>query len=275
MRKKKGVGTFIMTPRVINLLIKLGGGLIVFFIIGIISHQIFKRLYKKNNGIHLKFFKSLVDVILIIITIYYCLSLFDFTKEMSTVLLQSSTLIIAIATFAAQQALGNVISGFSISITKPYKVGDKVKVVNGSNIIAEGIIMDVTIRHTVIRTFDGQSAIVPNNVMDNSVIVNTNYTANVGNFLEVEISYDSNIEKASSIVRKLCIKHELTLNEPKMKVLINRYTSNGIVLKTTVWTETLDDNFQACSDIRREIIDEFAKNNITIPYNTVTISNMN
>lgn len=264
-----------MDSKIITELLQLGGGLLVFILISIVSHHIFNKIYKRSNGIHLKFFRSLIDVIIIIVAIYYSLSLFEFTKDMSTVLLQSSTLIIAIATFAAQQALGNVISGFSISITKPYKVGDKVKVVNGSNIIAEGIIMDVTIRHTVIRTFDGQSAIVPNNVMDNSVIVNTNYTANVGNFLEVEISYDSNIEKASSIVRKLCIKHELTLNEPKMKVLINRYTSNGIVLKTTVWTETLDDNFQACSDIRREIIDEFAKNNITIPYNTVTISNMN
>lgn len=263
-----------MTP-LIKMLLQLGCGIIVIFVIGLVSHIIFNKLYKRNNGIHLKFFRSLIDVVLIVIAIYYCLSFFDFTKEVSTVILQSSTLIIAIATFAAQQALGNVISGFAISITKPYNVGDKVKVVNGSNIIAEGIIMDVTIRHTVIRTFDGQSAIVPNNVMDNSVIVNTNYTANVGNFLEVEVAFDSDIDKASSIVKTLCIKHDLTLNDTNMKVLVNRYTTDGIVLKTTVWTETLDDNFQACSDIRKGIIAEFAKNDVKIPYNTITISNMN
>lgn len=263
-----------MTP-LIKVALQIGGGILVIFIIGLISHIVFNKLYKRNNGIHLKFFRSLIDVVLITISIYYILSFFDFTKDVSTVILQSSTLIIAIATFAAQQALSNVISGFSISITKPYNVGDKIKVLNGSNIIAEGIIMDVTIRHTVIRTFDGQSAIVPNNVMDNSVIVNTNYTANVGNFLEVEIAYDSDVDKACSIIKKLCIKHDLTLNEAKMKVLVNRYTPNGVVLKTTVWTETLDDNFQACSDIRKQIIEEFAKNNVKIPYNTITISNMN
>ena len=45
--------------------------------------------------------------------------------------------------------------------------------------------------------------------------------------------------------------------------------ADGVALKTTVWTKTLDDNFQACSDIRIKLIEEFQKNNIVIPYQTV------
>ncbi len=246
-------------------------GIAVCLLLIYLSSKAFSKLYEKSKGIHLKFFKSLINVLLIILCIYYCLSFFEFTRDMGKVILQSGTLIIAILTFAAQQALGNVISGFSISITQPYRAGDKVKVVQGSNVLAEGIIHDVTIRHTVILTFDGQSAIIPNSVMDSSVIVNTNFTENVGNFVEVEIGFDSDIEKAREIFRKLVIDHKLTLNDEATKVMVNRFEPSGVVLKSTIWTENLDNNFQACSDIRTQLVEEFAKNGIEIPYETYTI----
>lgn len=98
---------------------------------------------------------------------------------------------IAIATFAAQQALGNVISGISLSVSKPYNEDDKIRVVQGGSIIAEGIVKDITIRHTIIRQYNGECCIVPNSVMDSAVITNTNFIENVGNFIEIEIGYDA------------------------------------------------------------------------------------
>ena len=92
---------------------------------------------------------------------------FDVTKDISRALLQSGTLLVAIATFAAQQALSNVISGLSLSVSKPYNVDDKIKVVQSGNVIAEGIVDDITIRHTIIRQYNGESCIVPNSIMDN------------------------------------------------------------------------------------------------------------
>lgn len=250
-------------------------GIAVCIVFLILIKSIFKAVSKKKNAIYINFLNSISTVVVIVIGIYYCLSLFDVTKDVSKLLLQSGTLIIAIATFAAQQALGNVISGFSISVTKPFDVNEKVKVIQGSNVIAEGIITDITIRHTIIRTFDGQTAIVPNSVMDSSVIVNTNFTENVGNFLEIEVSYDSDVDKAIDIVKNLVVSHEKTLNDNTMLVSASALTDNGVKLKTTIWTRTLDDNFRACSDLRRQILKEFGKNGIKIPYNTITIDNNN
>ena len=205
--------------------------------------------------------------------VYSLAQQFDITKDISKVLLQSGSLIVAIATFAAQQALGNIISGFSLSMSKPYEVEDKIKVVQGGGIIAEGIVQDITIRHTIIRQFNGESCIVPNSVMDASVITNTNYTENIGNFMEIEIGYSADIDRAMDIMQKICINHELTLNTESNKVFIKGYTQNGMILKTTVWTGNLDDSFRACSDIRAELVKEFLKNDIEIPYQTVTIYN--
>ena len=112
------------------------------------------KLIKKKNSINIKYLSSLVNVVLIFLCFYYCLTLFEQTKEFSKTILQSSALLLAIVTFAAQHALGNVISGFTISFTKPYDVNDKIKVLQGNSLIAEGIVSDITIRHTIIKTFD-------------------------------------------------------------------------------------------------------------------------
>ena len=234
---------------------------------------IFRMISRRNKGVHLRYAKSAINVTIIVVGVYSLAQQFDITKDISKVLLQSGSLIVAIATFAAQQALGNIISGFSLSMSKPYEVADKIKVVQGGGIIAEGIVQDITIRHTIIRQFNGESCIVPNSVMDASVITNTNYTENIGNFMEIEIGYSADIDRAMDIMQKICINHELTLNTESNKVFIKGYTQNGMILKTTVWTGNLDDSFRACSDIRAELVKEFLKNDIEIPYQTVTIYN--
>lgn len=247
-------------------------GIAILLIVGL--RLLFKRISKKKDGIQLKFFQSFLTVLIMAGCIFHVLSLFEITKGVSATLLQSSALLLAVATFAAQQALSNVISGLFISASHPYNIHEKIKVMSsGGSLIAEGLVYDITIRHTVIKTFDGQSAIIPNSVMDSAVIINTNYTENVGNFLEVEVSYDSDVELASDILKRIILEHPQTLNTEDMKVNLSRFESSGVILKTTVWTLTVDDNFNACNDIRMSILKEFKVNRIKIPYNTITISN--
>ncbi|MDE6386960.1 MAG: mechanosensitive ion channel family protein [Lachnospiraceae bacterium] len=254
-------------------IVKICTFVLVALVLNYVVNLIFRFLARKTKAIHLRFSKGVVNVIIDVIIIYSLAQQFELTKDISKVMLQSGSLIIAIATFAAQQALGNVISGLSISMSKPYNVDEKIRVIQGGTVIAEGIVKDVMIRHTVINQFNGESCIVPNSVMDSSVIINTNYTANVGNFVEIEIAYDADIEAAIRIMRKVCVDHELTLNTDENAVTASGYTQNGVILKTTIWTENLNDSFKACSDIRIALIREFQNNGIEIPYQTVTVHN--
>lgn len=252
-------------------LIKIGLFFLAWLLIDWIVNVIFKIIAKKNQSAYLHFFQNTINVAVAIVLLYSLVQQFDVTKDISKVLLQSGTLLVAIATFAAQQALSNVISGFSLSVSKPYNINDKIKVVQGGNVIAEGIVDDITIRHTIIRQYNGESCIVPNSIMDTAVVTNTNFIENVGNFLEVEISYDADIKKAILIIKKVCAKNELTLNDESTGVYLKGYTQNGVVLKTTVWTKNLDDSFQACSDIRIGLIQAFKNSGIKIPYQTITV----
>ncbi|MDE7202244.1 MAG: mechanosensitive ion channel family protein [Lachnospiraceae bacterium] len=254
-----------------NFLVKTGIFFAVVLTLDYIVDLIYKFASREINSIHLRFVKRVVKLMITIVGLYSLAQQFEVTRDISKVLLQSGSLIIAIATFAAQQALSNVISGISISASRPYNVEEKIRVIQSGTVIAEGIVKDVTIRHTVISQFNGETCIVPNSVMDSSVIVNTNFTENVGNFIEVGISYDVDVDKAISILRKICAEHELTLNTEESAVRASGYTQNGVTLKVLVLTRNLNDSFQACSDIRIALIKEFKKNGINIPYHTVTV----
>ena len=225
--------------------IKIGLFILAELLLNRVVNLVFRIMSRKHNSVHLRFIKSILNVLIVIVVLYSLAQQFEVTKDISKTLLQSSSLFVAIATFAAQQALSNVISGISLSFSKPYNVDEKIRVVQGSSVIAEGIVKDITIRHTIIQQFNGESCIVPNSVMDSAVITNTNYTGNIGNFMEIEISYEADIEKAKKCMQEICIANKLTLNTEENKVFVKGYTQNGIILKTTVWTENLDDSFLA------------------------------
>lgn len=232
----------------------------------------FRRLEKKNKAAHLRFSKGIIKAIIIVLTIYMLAQQFEVTKDMSTALLQSGSLVIAVATFAAQHALSNVISGFSLAYSRPYNVNDKIRVLQGNSVIAEGIVQDITLRHTIISQYNDESCIVPNSVMDSAVITNTNYTENIGNFLEITVGYDSDIRKAIELMKQICSAHELTLNTMENHVFVKGYSADGVILKTTVWTKNLDDSFHACSDIRLALVEQYLEQGIEIPYQTVTVT---
>lgn len=252
-------------------LVKIGIFILIEIILNRLVDVAFRTIAKKHNSVNLHFLKNAINCLVAVVVIYGLSQQFEVTKDISKALLQSSSLIVAIATFAAQQTLSNVISGFSLSISKPYNVDDKIKVVQGGSVVAEGIVKDITIRHTVISQFNGECCIVPNGVMDAAVITNTNFAGNVGNFFEIEVSFDSDLEEAIEVVKKVCIEHPLTLNTSENGVFAKGYTQNGVVLKAIVWTENLDHNFRACSDIRIRVLKEFEERNVKVPYQHVVL----
>ena len=235
---------------------------------------IFNKILKWNNNIHLKFLKSFIDVVVVIVFSYAYLSQFEVTKDISKTLMQSGTLLIALVTFAAQHVLSNVISGIAISSAKPFDIGDKVKVIStGGSIVSEGIIVDINLRHTIIKRYDGQCDIIPNSIMDESIISNTNLIENVGNFIELDVSYDSDVDLACNIMKRVIVDNVLTLNSDETtSVTVKDFSSNGIVLRVLVISASLDDSFKACSEIRKEILNQFKLNGVSIHYHTITIS---
>ena len=89
--------------------------------------------------------------------------------------------------------------------SKPFRIGDKIKFI-GKDV--SGTVEDITMRHTVVRTFENKRIIIPNSIVSVDIIENAHITEEkVCRFLEIGISYDSDVNKAITIIQEEVQRH--------------------------------------------------------------------
>lgn len=241
--------------------------------------KIFKNIQKKNDQIYIKFLRNVLQGIIIIFVFFQIGNKFDSIRDFSNTVLTSSSLLVVVLGFAFQESLADFIAGFLISIFKPFNTNDRVHLINSD---ISGTIETITIRHTIIRTFNNSRIIIPNSVMNKEKIENSHIIDPIsGNFLDIEVEYNTDLEKAKKIITEVILKNKNVIDVrseedkkkgvPQINILLKEFTANGICLRTTIWTNNIDTNFKACSDIRYEIIKKFRESNIQIPYNHQTV----
>ncbi len=201
--------------------------------------------------------------------------------KLTQTLLAGSGIVAVVIGLAAQDSFGNLLSGLFLSCFKPFQIGDRIHLVK-SNIT--GYVEDISLRHTVIRTFTNSRVIVPNSTVNSEIIENANFQTTVASsFIDVSVSYESDVRLAMELFADIVGNHDLYLDQrtaeeiaagvPKVRVLVRELEANGVALRTSMWTRTIDENFRACSDARLRILEAYRENGIEIPYPHVTLSN--
>lgn len=236
----------------------------------VILFQVCNFLFKKSKKLHIKFFGSLIKVIICIAGIVLILNLFPSYQKFSDTILTSSSLLVVVLGFAFQTSLSDVIAGIFISVFKPFEVNDRV-ILKTENI--SGIVETISIRHVVIRTFTNSRLVVPNHIANEEIIENNHIEdTRSANFLDVSVDYDCNLEKAKQILKECIENHPDTINPDGEKtkdytyVFTRELGDNGIFLRANVWTKDVESNFKACSEIRDELLKRYKEENIKIPY---------
>lgn len=242
--------------------------IIISFLIMIILLQVIKFIYKKlfqdKKQIHIKFMKNFIQIFIVLIFIYTTAIKFQAFESFATTLLTSSSLLVVVLGFAFQTSLEDFIAGILISAFKPFNVDDRVLLIN-QNI--SGYIEDITIRHTVIRTFTNSRLIIPNSIMNKEIIENNHIVdTKSSGFLDVVITYDSDIDLAKKIMKDLVRNHPDTIIDGEITVYIRELTNSGVALRTTITTKNVDINFSTCSELREALLKEFKEAHIKIAY---------
>ncbi|MFV0413148.1 MAG: mechanosensitive ion channel family protein [Oscillospiraceae bacterium] len=178
-------------------------------------------------------------------------------KALGAVLAGSGILAVVLG-LAAQKSLGNAIDGLFISIFHPFEIGDRVNLVSKS---ITGYVEDMSLRQTVLRTYTNNRVIVPNSVMSQEILENSNFLdGRIASFIDVTITYDSNLDKAMELMARIIEEHpyytSLSAEENKIekkgppKVYLHGFTQSGIGLRASMWCDDIDKNFEASSDVR-------------------------
>ena len=166
---------------------------------------------------------------------------------------------------ALQGGLSNIAGGLMLLIFKPFKVGDFISC-NGY----DGTVKTITIFYTTITTVDNKIVQLPNGNLSNSNIIN--YSANEKRRVDIDlnVAYNSDIEKVKKVINKVIDDHELILKEEEKFVRLRLHSESSLVFTLRVWVKT-SDYWTVYFDLMESIKKEFDKNGIEIPYNQIDV----
>lgn len=165
--------------------------------------------------------------------------------------------------FGLQKVASNYISGFIILMDRSVTIGDLVTIEKHT-----GKLTKMTARYVVVRALDGTEAIIPNETVITSAVINQSYTdRKVAIPIPVQISYESDLDLAMRLIGDVAKRQPRVLSDPAPSVQIKAFADNGIDLELAVWVEDPEHGKQNLrSEIYYALWHEFRANNIVIPY---------
>lgn len=179
-------------------------------VVALISRKIFNTAIRKtaeadgSDLTNLKFLNRGVSVLIYLTGISFAIYMIPQLRVIATSLLAGAGLFAIAIGFASQQALANIIGGVFIVMFKPYKINDRLSIRTDLN----GVVEDINLRHTVIRNFENKRIIIPNSVISNEILINSNYgDSKIIKWIDVGISYDSDIDLAKKIMKEEVLAH--------------------------------------------------------------------
>jgi len=162
--------------------------------------------------------------------------------------------------FALQDTLSNFASGMMILGYRPYDVGDAVEVAG-----VLGVVSEMNLVSTTIKTFDNQKLIVPNSKIWGNVIRNLTAENTRRVDLVFGISYGDDIAKAEALLREEVEKHELVLAEPEPVIRVSELADSSVNFIVRPWSKTVD-YWTVYWDLTRNVKLRFDEEGITIPF---------
>ncbi len=155
----------------------------------------------------------------------------------------------------------NFLASIFLSVQTPFRNNDVVEV-NGTM----GIVQRMTIRSTVLMTFQGNHVQIPNSVIYKSTIVNYTSNPNRRDEFLVGVGYDVDIEKAQAVAISVLNSHPAVLSDPEPMVLAASLDASSVTLKVYYWVDIGEHSWEKVrSSVIRLVKQQYEKDGITMP----------
>ena len=165
--------------------------------------------------------------------------------------------------FAAKSTLANLISGLSLAVYRPFRIGDKVTLED-----EYGTVEDITLRHTIVRTWQNRMLIIPNEKLDNMTLINYSIIdPKILCTLELGVSYDTDIDLARGLILEEannCPHRMEGADDPWVRVVSHNDFSIG--LRLYVWVPDVDASWMAKYWLLENIKNRFDREGVEIPF---------
>ncbi|HDS1680783.1 TPA: mechanosensitive ion channel family protein [Pseudomonas putida] len=135
---------------------------------------------------------------------------------------------------ALQGSLANFAGGVLILMFRPFRIGDWIEAQGVS-----GTVDSIQIFHTVLRTGDNKTVIMPNGALSNGIITNTNRQPTRKVVFDVGVDYEADLQQARQVLLELA-KDPRVLPDPAPQAVVSTLGDSSITVSLRLWTKTSD-----------------------------------
>ncbi len=136
--------------------------------------------------------------------------------------------------FGLQNVIANFVSGLILVFERPIQVGDKIEV---GNVL--GLVKQIGVRSSTIRTFDGSEVIVPNADLISQQVTNWTLSDNRQRMkLPVKVAFDSDPEEVLELLLRIAREHPGVLNDPEPIATFNGFGDYFLDFTLYYWVST-------------------------------------
>lgn len=137
--------------------------------------------------------------------------------------------------FGLQELTRNLSSGLTLLMEGKLKVGDLIEFDNTT-----GTIREISIRSTVIRTFQGSEIVVQNSAITNGPVKNLSYVSSDGRVdVMVIVDHGSDPLAVTEVLLEAALDEPAVLDDPPPKVLLHGLEERGLVFELWAWTSAI------------------------------------
>ncbi len=164
--------------------------------------------------------------------------------------------------FGLQEITKNLISGLTLLVEGKLQVGDYIEFDGLS-----GYIQEISMRSTVIRTFDGGDVVVPNSNLTSNRVLNWSYKSLTGKIrLSIGVAYDSDPVLVTETLLNSAYTESAVLHEPPPRVIFKGFGDSSLEFELWAWIGQIDNGISVKSSLNFIIEHNFRQAGITIPY---------
>ena len=165
--------------------------------------------------------------------------------------------------FGMQNIFNNLISGFIVIFSRPFKVNDIISVAG-----TEGRVHDIGSRSTTIRTWDNLDVVLPNRYfLENNVTNWTGSDMRVRGSLKVGVGYGADSRRVEELLLQVAREHSRVLKNPAPFVRFQDFGDNALMFELFFWVELSHTvSADVASDLRHHLQHVFREEGIDIPY---------
>ena len=238
--------------------------LFIFWLLARAARGVVRNLLRRvsSNRQVIGLLATLSYVAVLAIGTFVALGILNLDKTVTTLLAGVGVIGLALG-FAFQDLAANFMSGVLMAVRRPFELDDIIETNDHM-----GVVEELSLRSTLIRTFQGQVVMIPNKDIFGNPLVNYSTKRQRRVDLGCGVAYGDDLEKARDIAIKAIEKLELRDSSRDVELFYNEFGGSSINFTLRFWVDfgKQTDFLHAQSEAIIALKRAFDEGGITIPF---------